>query len=113
MPRRAVPVQRRVVKLTMPCEELRAQCAKRDSQLAPKAVERLAADGERLVTCSQCPREHWRHLRTTNLVESPFAAVRRRTTAATRVKKVDSATALIWKLRQVAEQTCRRLNAPE
>jgi putative transposase len=95
------------------CEELRAQFAKRYSQLAPKAVERLAADWERLVTFYQFPREHWRHLRTTNIVESPFAAVRLRTTAAKRFKKVDAATALIWKLLQVAEQTFRRLNAPE
>jgi len=94
------------------CEELRAQFAKRYSQLAPQAVERLAADGERLVTFDQCPREPWRHLRTTNIVASPFAAVRLRTTAAKRFKKVDSATALIWKLLQVAEQTFRRLNAP-
>jgi putative transposase len=95
------------------CAELRAQFAKRYSQLAPKAVERLAADGARLVTFYQFPREHWRHLRTTNVVESPFAAVRLRTTAAKRFKKVDAATALIWKLLQVAEQTFRRLNAPE
>ncbi len=95
------------------CEKLRVQFAERYSQLAPKAVERLAADWERLVTFYQFPREHWRHLRTTNIVESPFAAVRLRTTAAKRFKKVDSATALIWKLLQVAQQTFRRLNAPE
>jgi putative transposase len=95
------------------CEELRTQFAKRYCQLAPKAVERLADDWERLVTFYQFPREHWRHLRTTNVVESPFAAVRLRTTAAKRFKKVDFATALIWKLLQVAEGTFRRLNAPE
>jgi hypothetical protein len=32
---------------------------------------------------------------------------------AKRFKKVDSATALIWKVLQVAETTFRRLNAPE
>jgi putative transposase len=95
------------------CEQLRAQFAKRYGQLAPKAVERLAHDWERLVTFYQFPREHWRHLRTTNVVESPFAAARLRTTAAKRFKKVDSATAIIWKLLQVAESTFRRLNAPE
>jgi putative transposase len=95
------------------CEDLRDQFAKRYGQLAPKAVERLAADWERLVTFYQFPREHWRHLRTTNVVESPFAAVRLRTTAAKRFKKVDSATATIWKLLQVAETAFRRLNAPE
>ena len=94
-------------------EALRAPFAARYGQLAPKAVERLAAAWERLVPCYQFPREHWRHLRTTNIVESPFATIRLRTTAAKRFKKVDSATALIWKMLQVAEQTFRRLNAPE
>jgi hypothetical protein len=47
------------------------------------------------------------------VTESPFAAVRLRTTAAKRFEKVDSATAMIWKLLRVAEQTFRRLNAPE
>ena len=46
------------------------------------------------------------------MVESPFAAARLRTSAATRVKKVDAATALIWTLLQVAERPFRRLNAP-
>ena len=82
-------------------------------QVAPKAVERLAHDGERLITFSQFPREHWCHLRTTNVVESPFAAARLRTGAAKRFKKVESATAIIWTLLQVAKQTFRRLNAPE
>jgi putative transposase len=93
-------------------EQLRAPFDPRYRQLAPKAVERLGHDWERLITFHQFPREHWRHLRTTNVVESPFAAVRRRTTAATRFKKVDSATAMIWKVLQVAEKTCRRLNVP-
>lgn len=95
------------------CERLRAQFSQRYRTLAPKAVDRLAHDWERLVTFYQFPREHWRHLRTTNVVESPFAAVRLRTTAGKRYKRVESATALIWKLLQVAEQTFRRLNAPE
>ena len=47
------------------------------------------------------------------MVESPFAAVRLRTTAAKRFKKADAATAMIWKVLQVAERTFRRLNAPE
>jgi transposase-like protein len=95
------------------CEALRAQFDKRYRPLAPKAVERLGDDWERLVTFYQFPREHWRHLRTTNVVESPFAAVRLRTTAAKRFKKADAATAMIWKVLQVAETTFRRLNAPE
>jgi len=95
------------------CERVRDQFSRRYCTLAPKAVERLHADWERLVTFYQFPKEHWRHLRTTNVVESPFAAVRLRTTAGKRFKRVESATALIWKLLQVAEQSFRRLNAPE
>jgi transposase-like protein len=95
------------------CEALQAQFDQRYRQLAPKAVERLDTDWERLVTFYQLPRQHWRHLRTTNVVESPFATVRLRTTAAKRFKTVDAATAMIWKVLQVAETTFRRLNAPE
>jgi transposase-like protein len=91
------------------CEALRAEFTTRYRQLAPKAVERLTDDWERLVTFYQFPCEHWPHLRTTNVVESPFATVRLRTTAAKRFKKVENATALIWKLLQVAESTFRRL----
>jgi hypothetical protein len=80
---------------------------------AGRAVDRLHHDWERLITFYQFPKEHWRHLRTTNVVESPFAAVRLRTTAGKRYQRVESATALMWKVLQVAEQTFRRLNAPE
>src|SRR5262245_23473317 len=57
------------------CEALRADFTNRYRKLAPKAVERLADDWERLVTFYQFPREHWPHLRTSNVVESPFATV--------------------------------------
>ena len=95
------------------CEALRVQFTTRYRKLAPKAVERLADDWERLVTFYQFPRKHWPHLRTTNVVESPFATVRLRTTAAKRFKKVENATALIWKILQVAESTFRRLKGAE
>ncbi len=95
------------------CEALRTDFTNRYRKLAPKAVERLADDWERLVTFYQFPREHWVHLRTSNVVESPFASVRLRTTAAKRFKKVENATALIWKLLQVAESTFRRLKGAE
>lgn len=94
-------------------EALRAPFEKRYRQAAPRAAERLAHDWERLVTFYEFPREHWRHLRTTNVVASPFGAARLRTSAAKRFKKVAAATAIIWKRLQVAERTFRRLNAPE
>lgn len=73
----------------------------------------LEDDWDRLVTFYQFPQAHWKHLRTTNPIESPFAAVRLRTTAAKRFKRVENATAVIWKTLLVAEQTFRRLDAPE
>jgi putative transposase len=81
-------------------------------QRFPKAVERLERDWERLVAYYAFPQEHWRHLRTTNVVESPFAAVRLRTSASKRFTKVENATALIWRLLLVVEQHFRKLNAP-
>ncbi len=62
-----------------------------------------------MVTFYSFPKEHWVHLRTTNIVESPFSAVRLRTDAAKRFKKVQNATAMIWKLLQVAEKSFRTL----
>jgi putative transposase len=49
-------------------------------------------------TFYEFPEQHWKHLRTTNVIESPFAAVRLRTGASKRFKKVANATALIWKV---------------
>lgn len=79
----------------------------------PEAGRWLDQDWERMVTFYRFPQEHWGHLRTTNPVESPFAALRLRTVAAKRFKKVENATAVIWKLLLLAERRFRRLNAPE
>jgi transposase-like protein len=76
-------------------------------------VETLERDWERLVAFYAFPKEHWKHLRTTNPVESPFAAVRLRTAAGKRYKKVANATALIWRVLLVAEQSFRRLDHAE
>jgi transposase-like protein len=91
-------------------QAFQAWCAKRG---LAEVGRRLDRDWERMVTFYQFPQEHWKHLRTTNPVESPFAAVRLRTAAAKRFKKVENATAVIWKTLLVAEHTFRRLDAPE
>ena len=84
-------------------------CHERAHEAASEALER---DWERMVTFYHFPREHWQHLRTTNPVESPFAALRLRTDAAKRYKRVDRATAVIWKMLMIAEKRFRRLKAP-
>jgi transposase-like protein len=84
-----------------------------EGQGLAEAGRLLEEDWERLVAYYDFPKDHWIHLRTTNPVESPFASVRLRTTAAKRYKRVEHATAMIWKLLLVAEQSFRKVNAPE
>lgn len=95
------------------CERLRDAFVRTYHKTDKKAVETLLRDWDRMVTFYSFPREHWRHLRTTNIVESPFSSVRLRTDASRRYKRVEGATAIIWKILQVAEQSWRKLNAPE
>ena len=45
------------------------------------AAQSLERDWERMVTFYDFPAEHWRHIHTTNPVESPFAALRLKTDA--------------------------------
>ena len=70
------------------CEQLREEFAARCRKPHPKAVETLGRDWERMVTFYRFPKDHWIQLRTTNVVESPFSALRLRTDAARRYKKV-------------------------
>ena len=85
-------------------------CEKKGLEDAARVLDR---DWDRLVAFYHFPHEHWHHLRTTNPVESPFAALRLRTDAAKRFKKIGNATALIWRMLMVAESRFRRLRAPE
>lgn len=92
------------------CERLRDEFVNRYKRDYPKAVEKLVSDWDRMVTFYSYPREHWVHIRTTNVVESPFSSIRLRTDAAKRFKRVENATAMIWKLLSVAEKRFRLLN---
>lgn len=91
------------------CEKLRDRFLSRYGKDYPKATETLMRDWDRMVSFYAFPKEHWVHIRTTNVVESPFSSVRLRTDAAKRFKKVQNATAMIWKLLGVAEKRFRRL----
>jgi putative transposase len=85
-------------------------CRQRGLETAAQVLDR---DWDRMLTFYQFPKDHWVHLRTSNPIESPFAALRLRTDAAKRFKRVENATAVIWKMLLVAQQRFRRLNAPE
>jgi transposase-like protein len=100
----------------IPYAETREECERRRDAFImryrkeySKAVETLQRDWDRMVTFYSFPKEHWVHLRTTNIIESPFASIRLRTDAAKRFKKVENATAMIWKLLLVAEKNFRML----
>jgi len=83
-----------------------------DKKGLEKAGRLLDRDWQRLVTFYRFPKEHWPHLRTTNPIESPFAALRLRTDAAKRFKKAANATAVIWRMLLIAEKRFRRLRSP-
>lgn len=78
-----------------------------------KAVECLERALERLLTFHAFPIEHARHLRTTNPIESPFAAVKLRTNAARRFRTPRSALHLLFKLLERSEKGWQRLSFPE
>ena len=92
---------------------LRDNVARRYRASYPDAVAILEKDWDALTTFYDLPAEHWKHLRTSNPVESPFATLRLRTGAARRFKVVGNATMLIWRVLRVVERRFRKLDAPE
>jgi hypothetical protein len=68
------------------------------SDLHRLLVAGLPAHCERSCTSSDFPAEHWKHLRTTNVIESSFATVRHRT-----IRK--TALAMIFKLAEAVEKS--------
>jgi putative transposase len=74
-----------------------------------KASECVAKDRDALLAFYDFPAEHWKHLRTTNPIESAFATVRHRTTRSKGCLSNKTALAMIFKLAQAAEKNWRRL----
>jgi transposase-like protein len=75
-----------------------------------KAVECLIKDRDALSAFYDFPAEHWKHLRTTNVIESSFATVRHRTVRSKGCLSNKTALAMIFKLGETAERSWRRLN---
>jgi putative transposase len=75
-----------------------------------KAVECLIKDRDALLAFYDFPAEHWKHLRTTNVIESSFATVRHRTVRSKGCLSNKTALAMIFKLAEAAERSWRRLN---
>src|SRR3954463_15195682 len=75
-----------------------------------KAVACLVKDRDALLAFYDVPAEHWKHLRTTNPIESTFATIRHRTVRAKGCLSNKTALALIFKLAEAAEKSWRRLD---
>ena len=75
-----------------------------------KAAECLQKDRDALLTFYDFPAEHWKHLRTTNPIESTFATVRHRTIRAKGCLSNRTALAMVFKLIEGAQKSWRRLD---
>jgi len=79
----------------------------------PKAVASLTVDQDRLLAYFDYPAEHWKHLRTTNPIESTFATVRLREDVTKGAGSRTAGLVMAFKLLQVAEGHWRCLDAAE
>jgi transposase-like protein len=79
----------------------------------PKATEKLDRDWKHLTAFYDFPAEHWRHLRTTNPIESSFATVKLRTRVTKGAGSKKAALAMAYKLLDAAQERWRRFNGHE
>ena len=75
-----------------------------------KAADCLAKDREALLAFYEFPAEHWKHLRTSNPIESTFATVRHRTIRSKGCLSNATALAMVFKLVDAAQKSWRRLD---
>jgi transposase-like protein len=74
-----------------------------------KAVACLAKDRDALLAFYDFPAQHWRHIRTTNPIESTFATVRHRTKRTKGCLSRDKTRVMVFKLIKAAEKNWLRL----
>jgi transposase-like protein len=97
--------------------ETRAQARKAVQRFAieygpkyPKAVTTLEKDADELLTFFDFPAEHWKHLRTSNVIESPFATVRLRQRVTKGAGSRTKGLLMAYKLLDMAQARWRRLD---
>jgi transposase-like protein len=79
----------------------------------PKAMAKLDRDWQHLTAVYDFPAEHWRHLRTSNAIESSFATVKLRTRVTKGAGSKKAALAMAYKLLDAAQERWRRFNGHE
>ena len=77
----------------------------------PRAVECLRKDREVLLTFYDFPAEHWKHIRTTNPIESTFATVRLRTDKVRGCFSSQTVVTMAFQLCRCAERRWQKINA--
>lgn len=91
-------------------ERLIEKLARELSRQYPKAASCLRDDVARMTAYYDFPKAHWKHLRTTNIIESNFDPVRSRTNVCKRMRNADSATYLVWALLMRRKSRWRRFD---
>jgi putative transposase len=75
-----------------------------------RAVKKLTKDRDVLLTFYDFPAEHWKHIRTTNPIESVFATVRNRTRKTKGCLSRKTALSMVFKLMMSAKKKWRKLS---
>ncbi|CAN5789694.1 IS256 family transposase [soil metagenome] len=76
----------------------------------PRAVAKITSDKEALLAFHDYPAEHWRHLRTSNPIESVFSPVRARMDITKGPGSRQAGLAMIFKLMEAAEGRWHKLS---
>jgi putative transposase len=77
-----------------------------------KAVGKLVKDRDELLAFYDFPAEHWKHIRTTNPIESIFATVRNRTRKTKGCLNRKTALAMVFRLMMSAKKKWRKISGP-
>src|SRR5438105_3356205 len=77
-----------------------------------RAADCLTKDRDALLAFYDFPAAHWKHLRTTNPIESTFATVRHRTVRSKGCLSNKTALAMVFKLVDGAQKSWRRIDGP-
>jgi transposase-like protein len=75
-----------------------------------KAVAKLVKDRDALLTFYDIPAEHWKHIRTSNPIESTFATVRHRTRRTKGCLSRKTGLAMAFRLMMSAQKKWRKLD---
>ena len=70
----------------------------------------MRRDEDKLLTDFEFPAGHWQHIRSTNVIESPFATVRLRQRVTKGPGSRSKGLAMAFKLLEMAQKRWRRLN---